>query len=69
MIIFGMPLFAWLGVVIFLLIVTQICLAIAMVKYRKNVFKYHRINGFSILVLAVIHMTFALLFLLKGIVV
>jgi hypothetical protein len=69
MIIWRMPLFAWLGVLVFLLIITQICLGIAMTKYQKNVFKYHRINGFTILLLGITHMTLALLFLLKGIVV
>ncbi len=40
-----------------------------MVGYQKNVFKYHRFIGFTILALGIIHMTFALLFILKGIVV
>lgn len=69
MILLGMPLFAWLGVLMFILILIQIGLGIAMVKYQKNVFGYHRINGFIIIILAIVHMAFALLFLLKGIVI
>lgn len=68
MIILGLPLFAWLGLFIFLLLVTQVSLGIAMVAYQKNVFKYHRFIGFTILALGIVHMTLALLFLFKGIV-
>lgn len=65
--ILGMPLSAWLGILIFILIVTQVSLGIAMVVYQKNVLKYHRIIGFSILGLAVIHGTLGVLYWLKGI--
>ena len=66
MIIFGMPLFAWLGAVTFILIITQIFLGVAMTVYGKAVFKFHRINAIIIIILAIIHVSYALLFLLKG---
>jgi len=69
MIILGLPLFAWLGMFIFLLILIQVSLGIAMVKYQKDVLKYHSINGFIIITLAVVHLVLGLLFMLKGIVV
>jgi hypothetical protein len=62
MIILGMPLFAWIGVLVFILIIIQINLGIRMAS-GKNLLKYHRINAIAITILATIHVVFALLFL------
>jgi hypothetical protein len=51
-IILGMPLNLWLGILLFILIVFQIAVA----KKILNVpFQWHRINGYVILLLAIIH--------------
>lgn len=67
MIVLGFPLFAWLGMLTFVLILVQISLGIAMTKFHKKVMKFHKINGALILLLAITHMTLAFLFMLKGI--
>jgi len=67
MIILGLPLFAWLGMLTFILILIQIALGVAMTKFHKNVMVLHKINSMLILLFALVHMTLALLFMLKGI--
>jgi hypothetical protein len=51
-IILGQPLHLWLGIFLFLLILFQISVA---KKILKLPFKWHRIGGYVILLLAVIH--------------
>lgn len=51
-IILGAPLHLWLGILLFILIIFQIVVA---KKILKIPFKYHRIAGYAILVLAIIH--------------
>ena len=51
-IIFGYPLHFWLGIVLFLLIVFQIAVA---KKILSVPFKWHRVTGYVILLLAIIH--------------
>ncbi|VVB80031.1 Uncharacterised protein [uncultured archaeon] len=62
MIFFGMPIFAWIGGLTFLLLVTQIILGV-MLAGGKKVLKYHRMNAVAIISLTLIHLVFALLFL------
>jgi hypothetical protein len=51
-IIFGAPLHLWLGIILFLCIVFQILVAKKVIRIN---FKWHRVTGYVILVLAVIH--------------
>lgn len=51
-IIFGFPLHLWLGILLFILIVFQIAVA---KKILPVPFKWHRITGYFILLLAIIH--------------
>jgi len=56
-IIFGAPLHLWLGIILFLLIVFQILVA---KKILKVPFKAHRIGGYIILLIALIHAVIAI---------
>jgi hypothetical protein len=51
-ILFGQPLFLWLGFVLLVVIVIQIAIAKKMLRIP---FRWHRILGYVILVLAVVH--------------
>jgi len=51
-IILGQPLHLWLGILLFLLIIFQIVVAKRIIKVP---FKWHRIGGYVILLLAMIH--------------
>jgi cytochrome b561 len=66
MIILGMPLFAWLGILLLLCLFTQGYLGYSISK-GKPYFKAHKTLGITIILLAAVHATLALLFLLKGI--
>lgn len=57
----GLPLFAWGGMTIFLLIVFQVLVGM---KILKVDFKWHRLNGKVILGLAFLHGLAALSYLL-----
>ena len=57
----GLPIFAWGGLVVLTLVIIQVLIG---AKILKVDFRYHRINGFVILALALIHATAALIFLL-----
>ena len=61
-----MPLFAWLGICLLLALFTQGYLGASIAK-GKPYFKAHHILGISIILLAIVHASLALLFLLKGI--
>lgn len=58
---FGLPLFAWGGMFTFLLIVLQVLIGARIIKVD---FRIHRVNGFVILALALLHGTAALSYLL-----
>lgn len=51
-ILFGQPLHMWLGILLFILIVFQIAVAKKLIPVP---FKWHRIMGFVILLLAMLH--------------
>jgi len=51
-IIFGYPLHFWIGILLFILIIFQIVVA---KKILPIPFKWHRITGYLILILAAIH--------------
>ena len=51
-IIFGFPLHLWLGTLLFILVVFQILVA---KKILHVPFKWHRVTGYLILILAMIH--------------
>jgi len=51
-IIFGQPLHMWLGILLFILIIFQIAVAKKLIPVP---FKWHRIMGFIILLLAMLH--------------
>lgn len=51
-IIFGQPLHMWLGILLFMLIVFQIAVAKKLIPVP---FKWHRIMGYVILLLAMLH--------------
>ena len=53
-IILGLPLHFWLGVILLMLIVFQVLIGRRIIKIP---FKWHKIMGYSILVLAFIHGT------------
>ena len=55
-IILGLPLHLWLGIILFLLIIFQIAVA---KKVLPVPFKWHRIMGYVILLLAIFHGTIA----------
>lgn len=55
-IIFGLPLHFWLGIMLFVMIVFQVLIGRRIIKIS---FKWHRILGYSVLVLAGIHGTIA----------
>ncbi len=51
-IILGQPLHLWLGIILFLLVIFQIVVAKRILKVP---FKWHRIGGYVILLLAILH--------------
>ena len=51
-IILGQPLHLWLGILLFLLVIFQIVVAKRILKVP---FKWHRIGGYVILLLAIMH--------------
>ncbi len=51
-IIFGAPLHLWLGILLFILIVLQILVGMRLIPIP---FKWHKVTGFVILLLALIH--------------
>ena len=51
-IILGQPLHLWLGILLFLLVIFQIVVAKRILKIP---FKWHRIGGYVILLLAIMH--------------
>ena len=57
----GLPIFAWGGLVVLTLIIIQVLIG---AKVLKVDFRYHRINGYTILALVLIHATSALIYLL-----
>lgn len=66
MIIFSLPLFAWLGIFLLICLLVQGYLGASIAK-GKPYFKAHKILGGIIIILAIVHATLALLFMLKGI--
>jgi len=56
----GMPLVAWGGVVVLSLIIIQVLIGAKVLKVN---FRYHRINGFIILGVALVHATAALIYI------
>jgi len=68
MIILGMPLFAWLGIILLLCLFVQGYLGYSISK-GKPYFKAHKIMGAIIILLAIVHGTLAYLFLKRGIVI
>lgn len=57
-----LPIFAWGGMVLGLMVIFQVLVG---AKVLKVDFRYHRINGFLILAGGLIHGTLALIFLLN----
>jgi len=57
----GMPLVAWGGIVTLTLVVFQVLIGSKVIKVN---FKYHRIGGFVILGVAILHATAALIYIL-----
>lgn len=51
-VLFGQPLHMWLGILLFVLIVIQIAIAKRLLPVP---FKWHRIIGYTILLLAILH--------------
>ncbi|MEL7657533.1 MAG: hypothetical protein AAGU75_16685 [Bacillota bacterium] len=56
-ILFGQPLHLWLGILLFILIVFQIAIA---KKLLPVPFKWHRVMGYVILMLAILHGSIAI---------
>ncbi len=67
MIILGLPLMAWLGILTFCSLVTTVSLGVAMHVYKKNVFKYHRFFAITTITIAMAHVTLTTLFVFFGI--
>jgi hypothetical protein len=68
MIVFNLPLFAWLGIALLLFLFIQGYLGFSIAK-GKPYFRAHKILGITIILLGLVHGTLALLFLLRGIVI
>lgn len=54
---FGLPIFGWLGILLYLMLTFQILTGKRILKID---FKYHRINGALIFILALVHGLLAL---------
>ncbi len=59
--ILGLPLVAWGGITVLLLLATQVLIGLRIIKVD---FKYHKILGLVVLALAVVHGTLAMLYIL-----
>lgn len=59
--ILNVPLAIWFGGLTIISVFITASLGIAVFKYHKNVFKYHKAFAFTTLTLAVIHLVFAVL--------
>ena len=53
--ILNIPLAIWFGILTFISLITTGSLVIAMHRFHKPVFKYHRFFAFLTIILAVIH--------------
>ena len=53
--ILNIPLAIWFGILTFISLITTGSLGIAMYRFHKPVFKYHRFFAFLTIILAVIH--------------
>lgn len=51
-VIFGLPFFGWEGILLYLMLIFQVLTGSRILKVN---FKYHRIMGWSILILAFLH--------------
>lgn len=65
--IFGIPLAVYLGIATYLSLVTTASLGIAMHKFHKQVFAYHRFFAILTLTLATIHFVLGFLLWFRGI--
>jgi len=63
------PLAIWLGFLAFVSFFVTLCLGVAMTRFKKKVFKYHKIFSFLTAILVVIHLIFAILLWFFGIVI
>ncbi len=61
-----LPLAIWLGILTIISLFVTASLGIAVYKYNKNVFNYHRMFAFLTLTLAIIHLILAYLLWFKG---
>jgi hypothetical protein len=57
----SIPLAIWLGFLTIVSLFTTAGLGIAVFKFRKNVFKYHKAFAFLTVTLALVHFAFAVL--------
>ncbi len=55
----GIPTAIWLGLLTILSLFVTFSLGIAMIKFRKDVLRYHMRMAFITITLAVIHLVFA----------
>lgn len=53
--IFGRPANIWLGMILGVLLIFQVCLGIMMTRGRMNLLKIHKINAAILLIIAFIH--------------
>jgi len=63
------PLAIWFGALTFIFLILTFSFGIAFHVFRKNVFNLHKIFAFVTLILAIIHVIFALMLWFSGIVI
>jgi hypothetical protein len=61
------PLAVWIGILTFISLFTTASLGLAVHKFNKNVFKYHKFFAFTTVTLAIMHVVLDILWLYFGI--
>jgi len=63
----NIPTAIWLGFLTFISLLITASLGIAMIYFKKNVLKYHKPFAFLTLLLAIVHLVFAILLWFFGV--
>jgi hypothetical protein len=65
--ILGIPTAIWFGILTITSLFITFSLGIAVFKFQKNVFKYHKFFAYLTIILAVTHLVFAYLLWFRGV--
>jgi hypothetical protein len=66
---FNIPFAIWLGILALISFFITLSLGIAMTRFKKKVFKYHRIFSYLTVAIVTIHVIFSILLWFFGIVI